>query len=324
MNIKKNIILYIILILILLLSGFFVINKIISKKSSEKIFKVGITQIVEHESLDKARQGFIDELKNLGYHENKNIKFDIQIAGGDLSNCESIAQKFVSDNCDLILAISTPAAQAVANATKNIPILVTAITNPEESNLVKFNNKPDTNITGTSDLPPIEKTIELMIKLKPDLQKIGVLYSNIDVSPLYQAKIAKKKIENLNLEAKLVPVSQISEVEQVTNKLIKEVDALYIPIDKTTIASMPLISNIALENNKFVACSENIRNKGVLLTYGIDYYELGKKTAHQAVKILENKSKPQDMPIEYLSDCKPFVDKNIAEKLNINIPDELY
>ena len=321
MNIKKKYILYIILFLLILLIIFFVIKY---KKNNEKVFRIGITQIVEHESLDKARQGFIDELENSGYHENKNIKFDIQIAGGDLSNCESIAQKFVSDNCDLILAISTPSAQAVANATKNIPILVTAITNPEESNLVKSNNKPDTNVTGTSDLPPIEKTIELMIKLKPDLKKIGVLYSNIDVSPLYQAKIAEKKIKDLLLEPKLASVSQISEVEQVANKLIKEVDALYIPIDKITAASMPLISNIALENNKFVACSENIENKGVLLTYGIDYYELGKKTAKQAVKILENKSRPQDMPIEYLDNSKPFIDKNIAEKKKKkNIPDEL-
>ena len=104
MNIKKNFVLYIILFLVISLAAFFVINK----QRIGKVFKIGITQIVEHESLDKARQGFIDELKNLGYCEDKNVKFDIQIAGGDLSNCESIAQKFVSDGCDLILAISTP------------------------------------------------------------------------------------------------------------------------------------------------------------------------------------------------------------------------
>lgn len=319
MNIKKNFVLYIILFLVISLAAFFVINK----QRIGKVFKIGITQIVEHESLDKARQGFIDELKNLGYCEDKNVKFDIQIAGGDLSNCESIAQKFVSDNCDLILAISTPAAQAAANATKDIPILVTAITNPEESNLVESNNKPNTNVTGTSDLPPIEQTIDLMLKLKPGLKKIGVLYSNIDVSPSYQAKIAEKKIKSLSLEPKIVSVSQIGEVEQVTRQLIQEVDAIYVPLDKITAASLPLISNIALEKGKFVACSENIQDKGALLAYGIDYYELGKKTAHQAVKILENKSKPQDMPIEYLSDCKPFVDKNIAKKLKIKIPDGL-
>lgn len=319
MNIKKNFVLYIILFLVISLAAFFVINK----QRIGKVFKIGITQIVEHESLDKARQGFIDELKNLGYCEDKNVKFDIQIAGGDLSNCESIAQKFVSDNCDLILAISTPAAQAAANATKDIPILVTAITNPEESNLVESNNKPNTNVTGTSDLPPIEQTIDLMLKLKPSLKKIGVLYSNIDVSPSYQAKIAEKKIKSLSLEPKIVSVSQIGEVEQVTRQLIQEVDAIYVPLDKITAASLPLISNIALEKGKFVACSENIQDKGALLAYGIDYYELGKKTAHQAVKILENKSKPQDMPIEYLNDCKPFVDKNIAKRLKIEIPDGL-
>ena len=191
----------------------------------------------------------------------------------------------------ILLLTGGISAQAAANATKDIPILVTAITNPEESNLVESNNKPNTNVTGTSDLPPIEQTIDLMLKLKPGLKKIGVLYSNIDVSPSYQAKIAEKKIKSLSLEPKIASVSQIGEVEQVMRQLIQEVDAIYVPLDKITAASLPLISNIALEKGKFVVCSENIQDKGALLAYGIDYYELGKKTAHQAIKILESKSK---------------------------------
>lgn len=260
---------------------------------NKKAFKIGILQFTEHEALDAARQGFIDELKNLGYEEGKNVKFDFQNAGGDFSNCESIANKFVSQNCDLILAISTPSAQAVANATQNIPILVTGITNPEESGLVKFNERPDTNVTGTSDLSPVEETIKLITKLKPDAKKVGVLYSSLDTSPMYQAKLAEKEIKNLGLEPIMATVSQLGEVQQVTENLISQVDAIYVPIDKITSSAMTLISDIALKNNKFVVCSENLINKGAAACYGIDYYELGKLTAKQAAVILEKKNTPK-------------------------------
>ncbi len=301
---------------ILMLFSFF-------ENKQNKFFNIGITQIVEHEALDKARQGFIDELKNLGYEEGKNVKFDFQNAGGDFSNCESIASKFVNQNCNLILAISTPSAQAVANATKSIPILVTGITNPEEAGLVESNDTPNTNVTGTSDLSPVKETIKLITELKPDTKKVGVLYSSLDTSPMYQAKLAEEEIKNLGLEPITATVSQMSEVEQVTENLISQVDVIYVPIDKITSSAMTLISDIALIKNKFVVCSENFINKGAAACYGIDYYELGKLTAKQAAIILEKKSLPQNMPIEYLDSSKLFLNKKLLEKLNIKISDDL-
>lgn len=301
---------------ILMLFSFF-------ENKQNKFFNIGITQIVEHEALDKARQGFINELKNLGYEEGKNIKFDFQNAGGDFSNCESIASKFVNQNCDLILAISTPSAQAAANATKNIPILVTGITNLKEAGLVGSNDIPNTNVTGTSDLSPVKETIKLIAKLKPDVKKVGVLYSNLDTSPMYQAKLAKNEIRNLGLKPILATVSQMNEVQQVAENLIPQVDVIYIPIDKITSSAMTLISDIAMKNNKFVVCSENLINKGAAACYGIDYYELGQLTAKQAAIILEKKNTPQNMPIEYSDNIKLFLNKNTLEKLNIKIPDDL-
>lgn len=293
------------------------------ESKQNKTFNIGIIQIVEHEALDKARQGFVDELKNLGYEDGKNVKFDFQNAGGDFSNCESIANKFVNQNCDLILAISTPCAQAVANATKNIPILVTGITNPEEAALVKSNEKPNTNVTGTSDLSPVKETIKLIKALKPETQKIGVLYSNLDTSPMYQAKIAEKEIQNLYLNPVMSTVSQMSEVEQVTENLISQVDAIYVPIDKITSSAMTQISDIALKKNKLVVCSENLTDRGAAACYGIDYYELGKLTAKQAAIIIEKKNMPQDMPIEYSDNIKLFLNKKVLEKLNLKIPGDL-
>ncbi len=283
--------------------------------------KIGVMQIVEHESLDSAKQGFVDELKNSGY---ENAEFDFQIAGGDLSNCASIAEKFVNDKKDLILAIATPCAQSMANATKDIPIVATAITDFKGAGIVKSNEKPGANLTGASDLAPIDKIIELITKLKPDVQKIGVLYSNTDVSPQHQAELAEKKIKEMGLEPEMFAVSQTHEVQQAAEKLAREVDALYTPIDKITFAAMPQISQIFLKNNKFVVCAEDAMiSKGAIGTYGIDYYELGKLTARQTVKILKGEEKPENIPIEYLKGTKLTLNNEIIEKLKIKIPDDL-
>lgn len=281
---------------------------------------IGIMQIVEHESLDRAKQGFIDELKNLGY---ENIEFDSQVAEGELANCESIAQKFVSDQKDLILAISTPCALSAANATKNIPILATAITDFESTGLVKSNENPGTNVSGVSDLAPIDKIIELIIKLNPDTEKVGILYSNTDASPQYQAKLAQNKVQELGLEPVMFAISHPYEVQSAAEKLAQEVDALYAPIDKITASAMPQISKIFLEKGKFVVCAEeSMISKGAIGTYGLDYYELGKLTAHQADKILKGK-KPEDTPVEYLTDIKLTLNNEVMKKLGIKIPDEL-
>ncbi len=285
------------------------------------IKKIGVMQIVEHESLDSAKQGFIDELKNLGYED---AEFDFQVAGGDLSNCASIAEKFTNDRKDLILAISTPCAQAAANATKDIPILATAITNFEGAEIVKSHEKPNTNVTGTSDLVPIGKIIELIPQLKPDTKKIGILYSTTDASPQYQAELAEKKIKELGLEAKMFSVSQPHEVQQVAENLVKEVDALYVPIDKITFSAMPQISQIFLNYGKFVVCAEDTMiSKGAIGTYGVNYYELGKMTARQAARILKAEATPETMPIEFLQDTKLTLNQELIKKLGIKVPMEL-
>jgi putative ABC transport system substrate-binding protein len=290
----------------------------------EASFKIGIMQIVEHESLDSARKGFTDELEKLGYEDGKNTELDFQNAGGDLSNCASIAEKFAADRKNLILAISTPCAQACANATKDIPVLATAITNFESTGLVESSKVPGTNITGCSDLAPIGKSIELIVKLKPDVKKIGVLYSNLDASPQYQAELAEKKIKDLNLESRLFSVSQAQEIQAVAEELSEEVDALYVPVDKLTSSAMPQISKIFLDRGKFVVCAENAMiSKGAVATYGVDYYELGKLTARQADKILKGEKNPRDMPIEYLTDTKLTLNYEIIKKLGLKISDEL-
>ena len=306
-----------IVIIPLIIVGMFFILKMQNK--SNKI-KIGIIQIVEHESLDKAREGFMDEMKKLGY----DADFDTQIAGGDISNCVSISQKFVNDKKDLVLAISTPCAQSMMKVTKDIPILATAITNFENAGLVDSCDKPGRNITGTSDLAPIDKIIDIIPKLNPNVKSVGVLYSTSDPSPQYQSDLALKRISELGLKSKVYSVSQSNEIQQVVEKLVHEVDALYVPIDKLTSSAMPQISQTFLDNGKFVVCAEDFMiSKGAAATYGVDYYELGKINARQADQILKGVQKPENMPIEYSKNSKLSLNYDIIKKLNLRNPENL-
>ena len=287
------------------------------QKKSNKL-NIGIMQIVEHESLDQARQGFIDEMKNLGY----DADFDFQIAGGDISNCTSIAQKFVNDGKNLVLAISTPCAQSMMKETKDIPILATAITDFESSGLVDSCEHPGRNLTGTSDLAPIDKIIKIIPKINPNVKTIGILYSKTDPSPQYQAELASKIISDLGFSKKIYFVSQSNEIQQVAERIVNEVDALYVPIDKITSAAMPQISKIFLDHGKFVVCAEDAMiSKGAIASYGVNYYELGKMTAHQADKILKGEN-PGNIPIQYLQDSKLNLNNEILKKLNLKITSE--
>lgn len=289
------------------------------QKKSNKI-SIGIIQIVEHESLEQAKNGFIDEMKNLGY----DADFDIQIAGGDISNCTSISEKFVNDSKNLVLAISTPCAQSMMKATKTIPIVATAITDFKSADLIDSYEHPGGNLTGTSDLAPIDKIIDLIPSLNPNVKSIGILYSNTDPSPKYQAELASKRISELELEQKMYSVSQSNEIQQIAEKLVNEVDALYVPIDKLTSSAMPQISQIFLSHGKFVVCAEDLMvSKGAIASYGVDYYELGKITAHQADQILKGKKSPADIPIEFLKNSKLNLNYEIINKLNLKVPSNL-
>ncbi len=286
----------------------------------KKAFKIGILQFTEHEALDSARQGFIDEIKNSGLE----VEIDYKNAQADQSNCTLIANHFVSENCDLIFAIATPAAQSVAAVTNKIPILVTAITNPESANLVKSNEKPETNVSGTSDLAPIRKQIELIKKIKPDAKNIAVLYSSSEANSKFQAEIALNEANKLGLNTKEFTFSQITEIEPVIESMQGKIGAIYTPTDNMVASNMTLISKTALNLGIPVICGEdNLLAKGASGTFGVNYHELGKITGDQAKKILTGQGIPQNMPIEYLDNSKLFLNKKLLEKLNIKISDDL-
>ncbi|MCI5606133.1 MAG: ABC transporter substrate-binding protein [Spirochaetia bacterium] len=293
-----------------------------SKK--QKAIKIGVIQLVEHSALDANYKGFVDGLAEAGYVDGKNIKIDYQNAQGEQANCVTIAEKLINDRDDLIFAIATPAAQAVANLTQKTPILISSVTDPESAKLVKSNKLPGTNVTGTSDLTPCAAQMDLLKKLFPEAKTVGMLFCSSEQNSYFQIKIAEEACDKLGLKYVEATVSNSNEIQQVVQSLCGKVDVIYTPTDNMIAAGMSLVSQVATENKiPTIVGEEGMVKNGGLATYGVNYYELGKQTAKMAVEILEGRSKPADMPIQYLDKCNLSINEEIAKKLGITIPADL-
>lgn len=273
-----------------------------SQGESAQAPKVGVVQFAEHPALDNAYKGFVEGLKENGYDvEDGTVEIDYKNAQGDQSNNTTIAQTFVNDNDDLIYAIATPAAQATANATKDIPIVISAVTDPKTSGLVKENEKPETNVTGTSDLTPVDAQLDLLKQLVPDAKKIAIMYCNAEDNSKFQADLAEAKAKELGLDVEIATVTDSNQIQQVAESLIGKVDAVYVPTDNLLAEGMATLAQVMSENSiPLIVGEEGMVENGGLATYGIDYFELGKLAGKQAAEILKGEKQPEDMAIEYL------------------------
>lgn len=293
--------------------------------SEKKTVKVGITQIVEHPSLDSAREGFIAALKDAGYEEGKNLKIDFQNAQGDMNNNMSIAQNLVADKNDLILAIATASAQSVVQSTKDIPILFTAITDPVGAELVQSMEEPGGNATGTSDTHPdaIKNTINSIKTFVPDAKKVGIIYNDGEPNSVVNVKHAKEAIEELGLEAVETTISTSSEVKQAAESLVGRADVFYIPKDNTVVSALESVLNVANEKDipAFVGESDSVK-RGGFASYGFEYHDLGYTTGQMAVEILEGK-KPSEIPVGYPESLELVINKKAAEEQGVTLTEEM-
>lgn len=293
-----------------------------SKNSNTDIKTIGITQLVEHPSLDKARNGFIKALEDKGYKDGENIKIDYQNAQNDMLTTQTIANKFVSDKKDLIYAVSTPSAQAAYNSTKDIPILITAVTDPVAAGLVKSLDKPEGNLSGTSDYISIDKNLELIKTLVPKAKTIGVLYSTSEVNSKIQVEMLKKYASKNNYKVVEKGISSSNEINQAISSLSKNIDVLYVPTDNLIVSSMPIVSKIATDNKIPVIASEDGSVKsGALACQGIDYEKLGYKTGEIAVKVL-NGEKVSNIPISTLDDTQIIINEDVLNLLSMKKPND--
>ncbi|QWT17893.1 ABC transporter substrate-binding protein [Collinsella sp. zg1085] len=281
-------------------------------------YKIGVLQLTEHAALDSANKGFIAALDASGI----SYTADQQNAQNDLSACQTIAAKLVSDNDDLIFAIATPAAQAVAATTTEIPIVGTAITDFAESGLVKNNEKPNTNVTGTSDLTPVAEQLELLHKVLPNARKVGILYCSAEANSSVQVRLAEEELDRLGLEAKQYSVASSVEIQSMVETAVSEVDALYAPTDNTISSSMAQVAQIALDAKIPVICGEEAQvTAGGLFSLSINYEELGRRAGEMAVEILTKGTKPATMPIETMkaSELKIVVNEKTAAALGVDV-----
>ncbi|HJV45243.1 MAG TPA: ABC transporter substrate-binding protein, partial [Bacillota bacterium] len=288
-----------------------------AKPAADKKFKVGITQIIEHPSLDASRQGFIAALKDNGFVDGQNIEIDYQSAQGDANTVNTISQKFVNDKKDLILAIATPSAQSLVKATSgtNIPVLFTAITDPLGAKLVDNLEKPGKNVTGYSDTHPeaIKKSITTIKEMFPNTKKVGVIYNSGEANSVVNVNNAKKAMAEIGLDPVEVNASNATEVKQAAESLIGRVDVLYVPKDNTVVAAIKAVVKVAEENHVplFVGEMDSVKAGG-FAGFGADYFELGRSTGEMAVKILKGEAKAGDIPVQFPKEIHLAINKEAA------------
>jgi len=274
-----------------------------SADSEKKNFKVGIIQLVEHPALDAATQGFKDGLSKALEAEGYTVEFDYQNAQGEQVNCATIATKFVNDKDDLIMANATPALQAVAAATGDIPIVGTSITDYKSVGVINDNEAPGTNVTGASDLAPVDKQIELLEKIVPDAKQVGIVYCSSEANSDFQVKLAEKKLDEAGIAYKEYTVADSNEIQSVVTNAVANSDCLYIPTDNTIADNMSIIKNTVIPAKLPVICGEeNMCKTGGLATLSISYYDLGVTAGKQAFEILVNGADPATTPIAYVSE----------------------
>ncbi|MCJ7856229.1 ABC transporter substrate-binding protein [Lachnospiraceae bacterium NSJ-143] len=293
-----------------------------SKATAESgTIKIGIIQLLEHDALDSAREGFVKTLNENGYIDGQNIIIDYQNAQNDQSNLKTISQRFVQEEDDLILAIATGAAQSVAAETSDIPILGTAITDYEAAQLVDSSEAPGGNVSGTTDLNPVDKQLALLKEMLPEAKTLGILYNSSEVNSEIQAQMAQAAAEALGLECKTATVTNTNDIAQVMESIAGDVDAIYIPTDNTFASAMATVSKVAEEYRVPTICGESgMVKSGGLATVGIDYYKLGCQTAEMAIRILRDGEDVSKMPIEGLEDTDVCINLDEAQNIEYEFP----
>lgn len=285
-------------------------------EEKEKEIKIGITQIVEHPSLDAARKGIEKALKDKA--SNKKIKIDYQTAQGDFGTAQLITKSFVSSKKDIIVTISTPSAQAALNATKNIPIVYTAVTDGASAGL------KGANITGTSDMSPLDKEISLIKDMLPKAKKVGFIYNTSEQNSVILLKKFKNLAKSKNLVVVEKGVSSVNDINLALDTLLNQIDVLFIPTDNLVYSSASLVLQKANRKNvPIIASTKDIVEKGALATESIDYEKLGYQTGEVIIKIMNGKN-PKDIPVETLKETNLIINKKMAKKYNVNIDDIKY
>lgn len=286
--------------------------------SSGETLKIGLVQMMEHPSLDEIREAFLAELKAQGYDDSK-VVIDYQNGQGDMGTLNTIAQKFVGDGVDMIVAIATPAAQAAAAATDSTPIIFSAVTDPVDAGLVSDLEAPDRNLTGTSDAIPVDRIFALADELTPGIKTYGLLYNNGESNSVSVIRDVKVALNAAGIAFEEATVINSSEVTTAAQSLVGKVDAIFSPIDNTVAYAMPNLAQIAIEAKLPVyVAADSMVNDGGLATVGVNYTQLGKQTAQMAAEVLSGKQ-VSEVPVQVLSEYATVVNPDTAAAIGVDV-----
>lgn len=279
---------------------------------------IGILQYVEHESLTAAREGFVDELEKLGYKDGENIVIDYKNSQGDQANLQTISESLVADN-DLVLGIATPAAQSLQTNSTDTPILFTAVTDPVSADLVESMEKPGGIATGTSDMSPIDKQVELLQKVMPDVKKVGIMYTTSERNSEVQVEEAEKAFKAAGIETVVKGISSTNDVQDTAKSLMKQTEVIFIPTDNIIVSAISTLTELSKEEKiPVVGGSADVVESGVLFSYGANYEELGRQTAKLADRILKGEE-VSEVSAEYPEALQVVVNEEMAELLGVDV-----
>ncbi len=299
-----------------LLSGCQNSSATVSSAEEAKIYKIGILQYMEHPALNDAKKGFEDGLKELSV----SAKIDYKNAEGDIPTASVIANQFSSEHYDLIYTIATPAAQAAKQAITHTPVLFSAVTDPVQSELLTSCDKPDTNITGTSDKMPTTEQLSIFKELSPSAKNIGILYNTSESNSEIQIREAQISAEELDLKIITVGVNTINDIPQALDSILPKIDGLYIITDNTVASSIPLIvEKTSSQKIPTVSAYSSAVEEGLLVTKGFQYYDLGKQTAVMAKKILVDELPISQIPVETCETLELLYNPTMANTLNLPV-----
>lgn len=288
--------------------------------ASGKTYKIGICQLVQHNALDAATQGFEDALtKEFG----DNVKIDLQNAQGDSTTCATIVNGFVSNNYDLIMANATPALQAAVSATSTIPILGTSVTDYGTAlSMDNFSGTTGLNVSGTSDLAPLDQQEAMIKELVPNVKKVAIVYCSAEANSEFQAQKIEGYLKDDGIAYQEYTFADSNDIQSVVQSAVSDCDVMYIPTDNTAASNMTLVKNITEPAKIPVICGEeNMCKAGGLATLSISYYDLGYQTGKMAIDILENGTDPSTMAIQYASATTKEYNADYAKAIGFTMPD---
>ena len=282
---------------------------------------VAVTAIVQHPALDAARDGIKEELAAEGFKDGENIKFVYQSAQGQPAIAAQIARQFVGDGATVIVPISTPSAQAAVAATKDIPIVFTAVTDPVAAQIVANRDHPGANVTGLSDMSPLADHVALIKEILPNVKKLGFIYNPGEANSVSLLTRMKEVVGPAGIELVESPATKSSEVQQAALALVGKVDAIYIPTDNTVVSAFEAALGVATENKipLFAGDTDTVK-RGAIATIGFNYHDIGIATGKIVARVLKGE-KPGDIAVSFASGTDLVVNKGAAAKLGVTVPD---